>query len=390
MPMELILLSLVLIVPLTCGLMAATPYLMPKRECFAVTVPESAHNDPEIIALKRRYVRQVLVVCVAATAVASVAAFFAGRAIASPTASEGAEMGFVWALVFATMVPVIVSFALMLRARKSVMGIKRARGWSAPRQETAAVVAEPDAPGAISLWWSLLYVPVLLIVAAIGIVGYPSMPDMIPMHADFQGNVNGYSPKSPMVVGFPVFVDLFMIVCFVFSHWSIKRSKRPVQPGSPATSALAYGMFARAQSIFLLATGLLLCAVIGIVLMLSFVGLLSLGEAGGLVMLACVPVVVGSIALALVYGQAGSRLFKRLQAQGVQDGASLESIPFDDDEHWKLGVFYFNADDASLFVPERFGIGWTLNFRLPAAWAFVAGLALLTLVFVGICFRAVS
>jgi len=35
-------------------------------------------------------------------------------------------------------------------------------------------------------------------------------------------------------------------------------------------------------------------------------------------------------------------------------------------EHWKLGVFYFNPDDARLFVPKRQpGFGWTLNHANP-------------------------
>ena len=38
-------LVLVLVVPISGGLMAVTPYLMPKRECFAVTVPETAWQD---------------------------------------------------------------------------------------------------------------------------------------------------------------------------------------------------------------------------------------------------------------------------------------------------------------------------------------------------------
>ena len=49
-----------------------------------------------------------------------------------------------------------------------------------------------------------------------------------------------------------------MAACFAFCHWMILRSKRPSNPKSPATSAVDYGLFARAQSVFLLATGILL------------------------------------------------------------------------------------------------------------------------------------
>jgi uncharacterized membrane protein len=32
------------------------------------------------------------------------------------------------------------------------------------------------------------------------------------------------------------------------------------------------------------------------------------------------------------------------------------------DACWKLGIFYFNPADPSVFVARRFGIGYTFNF----------------------------
>ena len=45
-------------------------------------------------------------------------------------------------------------------------------------------------------------------------------------------------------------------------------------------------------------------------------------------------------------------------------------------------MFYCNPDDASLFLPERFGVGWTLNWARPAVWAIVAGGFMVTAAFV--------
>ena len=43
-------------------------------------------------------------------------------------------------------------------------------------------------------------------------------------------------------------------------------------------------------------------------------------------------------------------------------------------------------DDAALFLPERFGIGWTINLGRPAAWAFVVGFALVIAGFIAASF----
>lgn len=71
----------------------------------------------------------------------------------------------------------------------------------------------------------------------------------------------------------------------------------------------------------------------------------------------------------VAYGQNGSRLLQKVDAP--------EGMPADDDRHWKLGVFYWNGEDASLFVPNRFGIGWGMNLGRPAAWAIIAAFVLI-------------
>ena len=53
-----------------------------------------------------------------------------------------------------------------------------------------------------------------------------------------------------------------------------------------------------------------------------------------------------------------------------QGGANLKSTKQttasyankDDDDFYKLGVFYYNPNDPSFFIEKRFGIGWSLNF----------------------------
>jgi hypothetical protein len=41
------------------------------------------------------------------------------------------------------------------------------------------------------------------------------------------------------------------------------------------------------------------------------------------------------------------------------------------DEGW-TGFFYSNPKDPALFVPKRFGIGYTLNFGNPMSWVVLA------------------
>lgn len=51
----------------------------------------------------------------------------------------------------------------------------------------------------------------------------------------------------------------------------------------------------------------------------------------------------------------------------------------DDDRYWYGGLFYNNPDDPAVFVPKRFGLGWTMNFGHPQARMVLIGMLVLLL-----------
>lgn len=163
-PMLLLLGLLTLVVPLMGVTMALTPYLMPKRECFAVTVPDDAATDPYLRRLKRTY----LAIMLALTAAATVAC--AAALALDP------EHAFVAALVAAALVLCLGGYGLMLCFRAKVQRYKKAQGWVAEGRRSAGFVGDEPFPKPLSLAWDLLYVPVILITLAMGIVGYPPCP----------------------------------------------------------------------------------------------------------------------------------------------------------------------------------------------------------------------
>lgn len=351
----------VALVPLTGIMTIVTPFLMRRGEVFAVTVPDTAAHDPYLRRLKRRYALLMATLTAVLTAVGAFGAFTGDAGLALAVLCVG------------MLLLCIGSYGLMLYFRSKVRSYKKEQGWQASARESVAVVGDAPVPRAVSLKWNLLYLPVIAVTLAVGAVGYAQMPDLIPQHMNFQGEVTEYMEKTPFTILVPALIVAFVAACMAFAHWTILRSKRPSNPSAPATSALAYGMFARAQSILLVAGGLAL-SVLGPVMELSFIGVIGLEQAGVFVVALALVIVVGSIVVSLVYGQGGSRVFSRM--------AASERLLADDDEHWKLGVFYYNPDDVSLFLPERFGIGWTMNWARPAVWAIMLAGLVLTVAFV--------
>ena len=368
---------LIAIVFLSGAILAATPWFMKKNECFAVTIPESAQADVRFLAFRKRYAAAVLAVTlICAVALGVVSNVVLGK---MSSAADAASLNtiLVAAIVATATIPLIASFALMLHYRKKVKAIKREEGWKAERDEAVALIGFEEAPAPPSLAWNVVYVPIVLITLALGLALYPSTPDLVPTHIDFAGNVNQWTPKGPALIAFPLLVEVFMAACFIFSHWMTIRSKKDVDPARPAISAYAYGAFARAECILLLVSGSVLTAVLGIVMILMMTETLSMLVTMVLIIVATLVFVGAMIAFSVVYGQSGSRLVKRLEENG--------GIIADNDERWKAGIFYWNKDDASLILPKRFGVGWTMNWARPAAWLIVGGFTLVSIAFVAAC-----
>jgi uncharacterized membrane protein len=60
-----------------------------------------------------------------------------------------------------------------------------------------------------------------------------------------------------------------------------------------------------------------------------------------------------------------------------------------DPQHWKLLIFYYNADEPRLFVPKRTGLPFTLNFAKPMAWA-ITFLIVAIVIIVAVCNNRIS
>jgi len=355
------LLLMTALIPIVGIMMAITPYLMKKSECFTVTVPETALYDPYLQGLKKRYLMAMLSATAVLTALGFVATF------------AGSEIASIVLFTVGVLAIVVIGYGLMLHNRSKVRRYKKEQNWVTTQDAAVAVVTGEATPQAISLKWNLLYLLVIALTLAIGYLGYDAMPEQIPLNMSFDGQVGSYAEKSPLIILMPAMIQAFLALCFFGSHWMILRSKRLSNPNAPATSALAYGMFAHAQSIYLLALGTILCTMM-ILFPLSFVGVVTIMQAGVFIMIGALIAVVGAIGIAVVYGQGGSRVFVRMQAS--------DTIPADDDRFWKLGIFYVNKDDPSLFLLERFGVGWTVNFGRPAVWVILALFVLITVAFV--------
>jgi len=348
---------LLIVTGFTGVLLAITPMLLKHSEVFAVTVPPAEYHSPELKGMRVRY-------CVGTLMVTALAI------IVSVICLVVSEDAFFIAYTTSILVIVVASFALYLYFRSKVRALKEARGWAAQAGDKASAVIAPPTSLASppSIWWNLLYVAIVAVTLVIGIVLYPHMSAQVPMHTDLAGHVTSYAPKSFGIVLFAPLVQAFMGIVMTFAFWMMVHARRDIDPAHPLTTAEHSALFVRAQSIFMLAFGLALTGSM-IAMQLSMVGTLSINIAAVIILVVTILSLVPLIWISVKYGQSGARL-----SHPAQDG---EEISRDDDRYWKAGVLYFNPDDPALFVPKRFGVGWTMNCARPQVWVLTGGLIVL-------------
>ncbi|MFC9707028.1 DUF1648 domain-containing protein [Paenibacillus sp. NPDC056933] len=212
-----------------------------------------------------------------------------------------------------------------------------------------------------SNYWFLIHIAIIVAIAIISILNYKSLPNVIPMKYDLQGNVTSSVPKTYLSVLAINLVQLGIIALMMLVNWSIKTSKQQLTPSNPAQFAAEHIRFRRKWSLFTIITGLLLTILFAFIQINMFVPNQVLLTAISLI--TSVAILLGAILLSLTGRQGGGKIRNH-----QEDRERSKEQPVNDDDYWKLGFIYFNANDPSFTVEKRYGIGWTINFARPLSW----------------------
>jgi len=90
--------------------------------------------------------------------------------------------------------------------------------------------------------------------------------------------------------------------------------------------------------------------------------------------------VIGGVLIAIVLILLWHPQRSRIKTNTFADTQHSDAVFREDDRYWYGGFFYNNPDDPALFVPKRFGLGWTVNFGHSQGKLVLIGMLLLPLV----------
>jgi len=207
----------------------------------------------------------------------------------------------------------------------------------------ALLVLDRQRPRTAPYPWLWLLPPGALIGVSMlfGVALYPGLPTEIPIHFDVHGVADHYAATTPFTAFFPVILQtLLTAIVAVAAALSLR-----LPPRGDARAAVT-----TVQATLILATGVDLALLLLAQPIWQGRTTLAAGTLAG----AALAVAVGLAAV----------LAAALRATRRAPGS---------DPHWR-GVFYIDRDNPSIFVPKRFGLGWTLNLGRPGGRALLAAL----------------
>jgi uncharacterized membrane protein len=207
------------------------------------------------------------------------------------------------------------------------------------------------------------------------ILNYSALPDPFPVHWDLLGQPNGFVDKTPLAVHQNAGLILLLVAVFYFFSIKLYQAKRLIDPARPKTSLIRYQIARDRMSLYMV----LLANMVALLLAVVQLGAIwSLPQ--WLVLAASAATFVVAFGGIIIYyvttGDHGQRL-----AVKAEEPENSHLAPPDDDQYWKGGLFYYNPNDPTLWVPKRFSGGYTINAGHPVGKLIYIGLVILLLSF---------
>lgn len=365
----------ILVVIMTGTLIAVMPFITRKSLLFGVRIPEAQIDHPEVVTLKRRF---SLIISVFTAAVAAAVTL---QYVFAPDWTLAA-------MIYAPFLIILLQFIAYIPSWRSALQLKSDKGWIVSTKGSADTRLALSRQTFSNLPWSWYIISILIAVAA-GLVSlflYPKLPDPMITHWNAAMEPDGWAKKSLLsVLGLPLTM-IGMTVIMIISNMAVWRMKLQVSQEQPALSYAQHRVYRRLLSHMLGFISITISA------MMTFFAGMTMGlwipdpdVMWGVIMVPTILMIIVPIVFSIKVGQAGNKLNPEILPKDEKSAGlmpKIASVPQDDrqdDRFWKLGMFYYNKDDPTLFVEDRFGTNGGLNYARPAAWVFAAILAVLTI-----------
>lgn len=347
-----------------------TPLFSRQSTPFGVGIPAEHQKDEFINIRKKRFLIVNMIISVGLGM-----PLWIGPFLEDNTNTEIFVSIYLTVAIFAY---IIISFLIQLKYRKELLAWKERLPKSEKKPKIIIDTTYHETLEVISNRTLLLGQAVIILFTVVPtLIFYDRIPAQIPVNFDMNFNVNRYVEKSLWTALSLPFMQTIMVPLLNYSHYAFIKSKQKLSPYKPIVSKQKSQLFRKAWSLYIfimaMATQLLFSVIQFLTVFNLSIAPWWLIVATGIYM---VVIMGGMFYLVLKYGQAG----EKLKLGDDDEGSEVFYTDAEEDKNWKLGVFYYNKEDPSVFVEKRFGIGSTMNMARWQTWAVIGALLLFILI----------
>ena len=353
-------------------LLAVLPRITRKSLLFGVRIPDSAQNDTDVIRMKRIYTSIMIGADVL---------LLAGGAWLYLIRPDSVLL----LSLYQPTVLVAVQYTVFIPLWKSAIRMKAEKNWHVLNIGTSQTAVSSVKGRLKNMPWGWYVISVVLCVlaAVFAMAEYPSLPDILVTHWNGNMTADAWAPKSLTVVFIMPLVSLAMILIMLGSNIILYFTKLQVSLENPVLSYAQHKLYRRIMSHMLGFITVIMTLMF--LLMMPMVLNLYIPSASVMfigIFVLTVLMVIPPILITVKAGQAGSKLKPVLTPREEKEMQSFSALSFGraidrgDDLFWKLGLFYYNKEDPSLFVEDRFGSNGGINLAKPAGKIIVAVIVL--------------
>ncbi|SET71024.1 Uncharacterized membrane protein [Oceanobacillus limi] len=340
------------------------PYWTRKTESFGVSIPEEFYGSSILKKLRKKYVYR--------TGILSV--ITGGAYVYGSSLLEGNEQAISTLIAIVTGMYIIISFLVYLVFHQKMKQLKKEQEGTWTKKSQLVVIHTNFRQQKLTysnFWFSISFF-IAIITLFIALQNYQQIPERIPMQYDFSGEVTNWATKSYRSILIMPLMQVYLTLLFLLVNVIIAKAKQQVNAENPEESMQKNVIFRRRWSAFIIITGIGL-SLLFLFIQLTFIYSIPTQLITIIPLLYSFGVIIGTIWLAITTGQGGSRVTAKSK---TGDGTIIDR---DDDQYWKLGIFYFNKNDPAIFLEKRFGVGWTNNWAHPLSWIIIIGIILLAI-----------
>jgi len=330
--------SFYLIIALMLSLLV---YIGLRTLLFGIALPVEALQDAAVRGIRRNYVL-----------LTGGFAVIIGGACFLLTRHQTAGRSILCWMTAILLILITSGFAIWI-SRMSTQRLKAARGWQVAVQtkRAASLVVSRTHGSVLGSWWYSAHVAVMALCIFFAVARWNEIPQWFATHMGPNGFPDHYTYKSVRTVFMLNIVQALMIALFAGYNLMISRARTSLDPQDREGSLRKQLKLKKIHSITAWGISLLGIANLGLMQAVTLHGWkFNLLFRFGILFQA-------AFFLAII----GVMLYQRIKGLDQQ-----RDYPSQEERHWKwLGSIYANAEDPALFVPDRYGFGWTINMANP-------------------------